>query len=417
MRVRLVGIALACIAYMAPAGFAQAPDIIDDSALASATSKTVHVTPFNITNGQAHARFGIFGIDSIPNFNLQFFANGIDPFGNPNRHWYTNTVGNPPQMGGTTMINAPLQPVNVELDDVNGNLRVISRHPLVSTATPFFGPVLNSPIFSNAVYSSGPTPTQFVDAVQRAQFFNHPMQPDWHTLLNPQPLAPLTVHIRQSSTCAGGFTGCYYYAVLNADGTCCRYILIDFDLFFDTLAEVVITDIAGNAITTHDISSFLFPNTFLYFTDRRDCCVFGFHTYFADPSSDLERRWVVNYSSWMTPGLIDPWSDVSVLSHEVGEIVNDPFVASDDVHNVVPWWLAPNGECGTLVEVGDVIEGLPNAAFPMTMNGFTYHPQNLALLQWFQVEMPSDALGGAYSYPDTTVLRQPSAPQQPFCTP
>jgi len=62
-----------------------------------------------------------------------------------------------------------------------------------------------------------------------------------------------------------------------------------------------------------------------------------------------------------------------------------------------------------------VIEGLTKATFPITMNGFTYHPQNEALLQWFEFQQPSDALGGAYSYPDTTVLTGPSAPQKANC--
>jgi hypothetical protein len=49
------------------------------------------------------------------------------------------------------------------------------------------------------------------------------------------------------------------------------------------------------------------------------------------------------------------------------------------------------------------------------MNGFTYHPQNEALLQWFEFKSPSDALGGAYSYPNTAQLTQLSPPQKPFC--
>jgi hypothetical protein len=57
------------------------------------------------------------------------------------------------------------------------------------------------------------------------------MKPDWHTLLNPQPAAPVTARIRQASTCAGGFTGCNYYFALNANGTCCRFILIEINPF------------------------------------------------------------------------------------------------------------------------------------------------------------------------------------------
>jgi hypothetical protein len=412
------GLALVLIASMAPPGFAQDPDIVDDSVLASGTIRSVHVTPHDLTNGQAHSRFGIFGIDSIPNFNLHFFADGVDSDGNPNRHWYTNTVGNPPQMGGTTIINAPLQPVNVELDDVNGNVRVINGHSLISSAVPLVAPVLNSPIFSNAVYSSGSTPTQFTDAIQRAEFFNK-MKPDWHTLLNPRAAAPLTVHIRQTATCGPGITGCNYYFSLNGDGTCCRFILIEINPFVNALVGAIVTDIAGNVITTQDISSFLFPNTLLYVSNRFNCCIGGFHTYLSAPSGDLEMRWVLNYSTWITPGLMgaDGPSDVMPLSHELAETFNDPFVASDGVHNLTPWWLSPNGNCQNDLEVGDVIEGLPGALFPMTMNGFNYHPQNEALLQWFQFQTPSDALGGAYSYPNTTVLTQPSARQNVNCAP
>lgn len=400
------------------AAFAQPPDLVDDSALANTGSIPFHPDPHDLTNGQAHSRFGIFGIDSIPNFNDHFFADGFDASGNPNRHWYTNTVGNPPQMGGTTVINAPVQPVNVELDDASGNIRVINGHPMLSPAAPFVAPVLDSPVFSNALYSSGSDPTQITDAIQRAEYFNHPMKPDWHTLLNAEALAPLTVHIRQATTCAGGFTGCNYYFALNPDGSCCRFILVNLPQFDPAFAGAVVTDIVGNAITTQDISSFLFPNTFLYFTDRRACCVLGFHTYFFQPQSDPERRWVLNYSSWTTPGLFGPlFQDVTALSHEIAETFNDPFVVSDGVHDLTPWWKSPNGNCQDNLEVGDVIEGLPNSTFPVTLNGFTYHPQNEALLQWFEFESPSDALGGAYSYPNTSLLTQPSAVQNAHCKP
>jgi hypothetical protein len=49
------------------------------------------------------------------------------------------------------------------------------------------------------------------------------------------------------------------------------------------------------------------------------------------------------------------------------------------------------------------------------MFGATYHPQNEALLQWFEFQPKSNALGGAYSYPDTSILTAPPALQNPFC--
>ncbi len=403
------------------AAFAQEVDQVDPSFMANAHSKHFHATPHDLTNGNAHSRFGIHGIDSIPNFNGQFFADGFDFNGNPNRHWYTNTVGNPPQMGRTTLINAPIQPVNIELDDKNGNLRVVNGHPLISDATQFVAPVLASPVFSTFTYSSGADPTQFSDAIQRAEYFNK-MKPDWHTLLVPSPQPALTIHIQQSATCPTGpnFAGCNYVFALNANGTCCRYILVNDnppDFVFDTgLANVVVADITNNAITTKDISTFLYPNVYLFFGDTTQCCVLGYHTYFFQPGTDPEQRWVVNYSSWIGPGLFGTaFVDVTGLSHEISETYNDPFVVSDNVHNLTPFWLSPNGNCQDDLETGDVIEGLPHATFPVMLNAFLYHPQNEALQQWFKFESPSSAVGGAYSYPDATVLPQLSAPQNFGC--
>jgi hypothetical protein len=53
--------------------------------------------------------------------------------------------------------------------------------------------------------------------------------------------------------------------------------------------------------------------------------------------------------------------------------------------------------------------------FPVKLGGFLYHPQNEALLQWFEFQSPSSALGGAYSYPDMTTLTALSAPQKAGC--
>jgi hypothetical protein len=45
-------------------------------------------------------------------------------------------------------------------------------------------------------------------------------------------------------------------------------------------------------------------------------------------------------------------------------------------------------------------------------NTFTYHPQTEALLQWFEQGSTSNALGGAFSYPDTSALTTSAVPCQ-----
>lgn len=217
-----------------------------------------------------------------------------------------------------------------------------------------------------------------------------------------------------------------YAFALKGDGSCCAFVLVDQNAFANALFPATPTDTttpigaAENAgdMTTADLSTFLFPNTFLFDGTPDDCCVIGFHTYDLEPGSASnhwrERRYVVDYASWISPGIFsDPtFGDVSALSHELAEAFSDPFVG-----NATPWWLAPNGLCQNGLETGDVIEQLPNAQFPMTLNGFTYHPQNEALLPCFAGVAPSPAIHHAYSYPDTTVLTSPATSQNVGCSP
>jgi hypothetical protein len=118
---------------------------------------------------------------------------------------------------------------------------------------------------------------------------------------------------------------------------------------------------------------------------------------------------VLNYSSWVSPGVLSGFEDVTALSHELAETFNDPFV-----NNYTPWWLAPNGLCQNNLETGDVIEGLPGATKTIYLGGTAYHVQNEALLQWFAGVAPSTAIGGAYSYPDP-VLTSAAVSQPANC--
>jgi hypothetical protein len=46
----------------------------------------------------------------------------------------------------------------------------------------------------------------------------------------------------------------------------------------------------------------------------------------------------------------------------------------------------------------------------VTIDNFTYHPQNQVLLQWFARQSPSDAIDGALTFPDETLLTKVSQP-------
>src|SRR5215831_10813193 len=87
---------------------AQELDQLPAANLTASHPRSAVLTPHAHLNGQTHTRFGIPSIDSLVNFNDHYFASGFDSEGLQGHEWYTNTVGNPPQMHGTTTINAPV---------------------------------------------------------------------------------------------------------------------------------------------------------------------------------------------------------------------------------------------------------------------------------------------------------------------
>lgn len=357
-------------------------------------------------------------IDSLATFSGSFQASGVGPGGKTQRTWLYAMAGGRPEQGGTTAFETSIIPVSLDLLDYDGSVRVVHGQKLHYSVAPFVEPVLNSPVFQKADYTSSDEPTQFVDAVQRASFYNT-MASDWHTVLRPS--------LRQERTLSVP-RGAYYFA-LNADGSCCAFVLVDINVFSKLLFPSSPKDTRSpigwaehqNEISTKGIATFLFPNTFLYLNaNPNHCCVLGFHTYDFEPgdssNGNREKRYVLNFASWISPGLFGPgFEDVTALSHEMTETINDPFVGSDGTHGITPWWLSINGNCQNDLEPGDVIEGLPDSTTAIKTNNRLYHPQTEALLPWFEFQSPSTAIGGAYSYPNMSVITSLSAAQNANC--
>jgi hypothetical protein len=423
---RLVAIAALFVASIPAAVLGQTPsDQLPASFVKNLKPRLVHGNSSADGGGVLGKRSSgnVLGVDTVANWSSYFYIPGANSFGGLQFTWPYTMVGHAPfgqghdsdWNGQTTYINAPVVAVSLDLRNADGTPRYVNGQRLYSDATQYIPYVLASPVFSPNRYDSSERPTQFTDAIQRAEFFNK-ADDDWHTLLRPRVVTPRTMVLLR---------GTYYFA-LNDDGTCCLYVLIDEGTFGnalfpstpnDTTTPIGAAENAGE-FRTKDIGSFVFPNAYLYENgDPNDCCVLGFHSYDVEPGDKSngfqERRYVMNYNSWVTAGLFGPFfSDITPLSHEMTETFNDPFGG-----NATPWWLAPNGLCQNTLETGDVIEGLSNSAYPITSNGFTWHPQNEALIQWFASLQKSDAIHRAYSYPDITVLTTPNVPQNPGCTP
>lgn len=264
------------------------------------------------------------------------------------------------------MVNAPIVPVSLDFRNADGSprfVRVVNGRAITcgtpiepgcnrlffdfdsagSGGTTFLQRILDSPVFSSSNYTSSSTPTQFADAVQRAEFQG--AQDNWHTLLVPSVKTARTMVINQDPTCGigRGLRGhCSYLYALNPDGRCCFFVLLDVNVFVNGLFPPTFqfpppsTTVAGAAeaagdITTTDVPTFCFPPAYLFIpvNHARPCCIGGFHSFDVEAgdnsNGNLLRAFVLNYSTWDQPIFLDRTVlDVTGLSHEISETYNDP---------------------------------------------------------------------------------------------
>jgi len=324
-------------------------------------------------------------IVSLPSFTRSFtFGGQVFPY---------TMVGKDPAKGGKTNIPTQYIPMSFFFDefvDQNGNNIVIDT-------TVVNGPLAQSPLFNNAQYATGFT--QFEDSVMRAQFFplfnnngNHPAGTNnYHVLLgSPQTLIPVTIEVPFGSS----------LVFVDSDGT--FFALIDINFIGSQLNTLIQTE----PISVDAIPMFIARNA-VYFANQNpnDCCIGGFHTAFeTNQTNNKIFVQTFTFAAWLDSEVaetifMDPtiFVDILPISHELGETLNDPFI-----NNITPNYQLPGfppGTCQNVLEVGDVVEATPDPSFPVTLNGFTYHPQTLGLLQWFEGITPSDAINGAYSFP------------------
>jgi hypothetical protein len=228
-----------------------------------------------------------------------------------------------------------------------------------------------SPIFSSGIdFVQGGVDlgnTQYIDAYQRGNFWSSvSTNTNYHVLLNPVVLPEVTI----SAPAPSGKVGTEFGA---------RVALVDINTFDAKLQQII----SGNTQITPD--SFVIAITYdTYLTSGGGCCIGGYHSAFGSASSPQ------TYSHFTYIDKAGAFAqDVSALSHEVGEWMDDPFVN--------------NPGCGGLLENGDPLEGLANfGGIPYTLNGFTYNLQDLVFLQYFG-QSPSTSVNGWFSFQNANV--------------
>ncbi|HEY1938662.1 MAG TPA: hypothetical protein VGJ33_12065 [Candidatus Angelobacter sp.] len=352
-------------------------------------------------------------LDTIATFDGAFVAQAGPDVDNDFRF---TMAGNDPKLGGTTVFPGLILEVSWELLNADGS--VFKDVPFA----PFEKVFLESPNFEPLDYRTGHN-IQFEDAVHRAQFFNV-MKNNWHSVIVPQVVDKVTIQVPRfvnvqlrNGTIVQARS---YFTGTAADGSTFIEMLSPlFNAFFD---NTEINEINLGNFRTNAMNMSLYPNTFLFNLNQANpqtpgsCCVLGFHTYFANFDGLFpQQRFISQFASWISPGLFGAgFQDVTALSHELAESFGNPFVSNSTPNWQFPGEPANAAVCQNNLEEGDPIEVLANATAAIEVKekgfDFIYHPQNIPLLQWFEMGAGSSAVDGSFSFPDETVLPHSALP-------
>jgi hypothetical protein len=283
-----------------------------------------------------------------------------------------NMVGTDPSTGTSTTVKVFLIPIALKYVS-NGTTTIFSPATLQSNGKSAIGNTINSPIFKNMDWVT-PTgvdlgTTQYEDAFQRGNFWGTVAGTNYHVLLGQPKVTPLQTLTVPAAD--GKVSTEFGISVGTADIN-----------WFDGQLQAILTKFAAQ-ITPTTLPIFITYNSYL---TSGGCCIGGYHSAYGSTSAPQAYS---HFTYIGTPGIFA--QDVSALSHEVGEWLDDPLVVNSGGNPV---------SCGIL-EVGDPEEGFSNyGAFPYTLNGFTYNLQDLVYLEYFGAPNTTSVDGGAESFHD-----------------
>jgi hypothetical protein len=270
---------------------------------------------------------------------------------------YTMVGTNPATTNTTTTISVVLVPVKMVYGTSNGNMTFDPVAHTLSNGLTVVQNTLNSPLFNTGVdFNQGGTDlgnTEYIDAYQRGNFWSSvSTNSSYHILLGtPTVAAEQTITVTKSQG-----------KVVNnpfGSGKIGEMSISSFDSKLQTFMRNL-TQINPSVLP-------IFLTYDIYLTSG-GCCIGGYHS--ANGAAPTGQTY--SYSTYVdTSGAFA--QDVSALSHEVGEWLDDPFV-NNRVHCTD----------NSLMEVGDPLEGERNyGGYPYSLNGFTYNLQSLVFIGYF----------------------------------
>lgn len=369
----------------------------DPSSLAQfkAQNHLSYATNYKIKSQAQHAKKGGYlngTIDTVPYFQSWFIT------GSRNSVYPYSMVGQNPTAGGTTLINNQIIPL-VTVLLIGGN-PVAVYDPTVAQDLGLsdVSLVAQSPLYdATTTYPGPPADTgQVIDTAQRVTF-RTTRAANWHTPLN----TPIN----------SGITWIQFLEFNNGDWTyaCCdgngnNFPVFNINTISNNFAFILSAEAPANTTVPIIVTDFLTA----FDPSTGGCCILGYHTAqtgIQDPNGILVWTW----GTFIPHSASNPFGafgeDTMVLSHELSELYNDPFV-----NTAVSPWVDGSVSFGQgNLETGDVIEAMAaadviyNVPLNTTGGAYTYTLQNVATLEWFT---RSPYTGGIYSWPNENTLGQ-----------
>ncbi len=323
-------------------------------------------------------------LTTIPHWTGEFSYHGIT-------YPYTMVGTDPKKGSATTVVPTVIIPLRFVYAD---GVVTDTSTDLIDGQTAIHG-IVNSPIFQPYNFKPGGTQvgnTQYPDAFQRANFWKDvsTKASNYHVLLGQPTVLPVqTITIPADK---GGFDPYFSTPV--------RFVDID---FLQQSVEPLIGQL--------DISPLALPIFVTGSTVLESATVSGlaYHSRVVTtpsgkrPLQGAQTYIVTCYFSQDSDFGLGPVSDVSALSHEVNEWLNDPFGIS-----FTPGWNLPfsssaqcdsGGIAGDRLEVCDPLEYFDSAvAIALPSDSFTYHVADTVFLDFFTRSDQPTAVNGQFSF-------------------
>ena len=284
--------------------------------------------------------------------------NGIFTYLTVHHITYTMAGTDPSTNNAPTTIPVVLIPIKMVYGANNGNMTFDPNAHKVANGNSVTADVMASPLFKTGVdFVAGSVDlgnTQYIDAYQRGNFWSSVhTNTNYHVLLGSPTVLPeqtITVSRSQGRVQTNPF-GRTKVGTMGINA-------------FDAKLQSIMTQNAST-ITPGVLPIFITYNIFL---TQGGCCIGGYHS--ANGVQPAGQTY--SYASYVDEkGSFS--QDVSALSHEIGEWMDDPFVDN-----------AVNCTDNNVMENGDPLENNANYGdYAYTLNGSTYNLQDLVFIGYF----------------------------------